>query len=75
MGLVGLHGFEIDIVGNPVFGSAAYFFVIIPKFIFIPIFEIKIYEKKILETKIVQFSNADSHKSATIILTLFSIKK
>ena len=33
--------------GDPIFESAAWFFVIILKFIFTPIFEIKINEKKI----------------------------
>ena len=44
-------GFEIDFVRNPFSGSAAWFFVIILNFIFIPIFEIKVREKKILDTK------------------------
>ena len=34
------YGFEIDFVRNPIFGSAAGFFVIILKFIFTIIFEI-----------------------------------
>ena len=32
------YGFEIDFVGNSITGSAAWSFVIIPKFIFTPIF-------------------------------------
>ena len=40
------NGFEIDFVRNLISGSAAWFFVIILKFIFTPIFELKIYEKK-----------------------------
>ena len=45
------YGFEIDFVRNPISGPAAWFFVIILKLIFTPIFEIKIYEKKLLDTK------------------------
>ena len=44
-------GFKIDFVRNPIPGSAAWFFVIILKFILTPIFEIKIREKKFLDTK------------------------
>ena len=36
-------GFEIDFVRNPISGSAAWFFVIILKFIFTAIFEIKVH--------------------------------
>ena len=39
------YGFEIDFVRNPISGSAAWFFVIILKFIFTPIYQIKISEK------------------------------
>ena len=39
------NGFEIDFVRNPIDWSEAWFFVIILKFIFTPIFEIKIHEK------------------------------
>ena len=39
------YGFEIDFVRNPISLSAAWFFVFILKFIFTPIFDIKIYEK------------------------------
>ena len=45
------YGFEIDFVRNPLSGSAAWFPVIILKFIFTPIFGIKIHEKKFLDTK------------------------
>ena len=41
------YGFKIDFVRNPIPGSAAQFFVIILKFIFTLIYEIKIFEKKI----------------------------
>ena len=44
-------GFEIDFVRNPISGAAAWFFVIILKFIFTAIFEIKIYEKNSLTPK------------------------
>ena len=37
--------------GPPIFESAAWFFVIIVKFFFTFIFEIKIHEKKIMDTK------------------------
>ena len=43
--------FEIDIARNPFSASAAWFFVIILKFIFTAIFEIKFYVKKFLGTK------------------------
>ena len=45
---------------DPIFESAAWFFVIILKFIFTSIFEIKIHEKKNLDTKKISFSKADS---------------
>ena len=44
------YGFEIDFVRNSISGSAAWFFVIILKFIFAAIFEIKIYKKNFLGT-------------------------
>ena len=45
MGIVSLIGSEIDFMGNPILESAAWFFVIILKFIFTSIFEIQIHEK------------------------------
>ena len=45
------YGFEIDLVRNPISGSAASFFAVILKFIFTPNFKIKIHEKKFLHTK------------------------
>ena len=48
------NGFEIDFVRNPISESAALFFVIILKFIYKPIFEIKIYQKM---TKVLVFIN------------------
>ena len=45
---------------DPIFESASWFFVIILKFIFTSIFEIKIHEKKFLDTKKISFSKADS---------------
>ena len=56
------YGFEIDFVGNPISGSAAWFFIIILKFIFTPIFEIKIYEKNSLTQKKISFLKPDFHK-------------
>ena len=53
------YGFEIDFVRNPISGSAAWFFVIILKFIFTLIFEIKLYEKKFLDIKKISFSKSD----------------
>ena len=50
------YGFEIDFVRNPISGSAAWFVVIILKFTFAPIFEIKIYEEKFLFTKKISFA-------------------
>ena len=46
-----LNGFEIDFVRNPISWSAAWFSNIILKFIFTPIFEIKIHEKNSLTPK------------------------
>ena len=45
MRFVSVNGFKINFVGNPITGSACYFDVIIPKFIFKPIYEINISEK------------------------------
>ena len=53
------YGFEMDFLRSPDSGSAAWFFVIILKFIFTPIFEIKIYEEKFLDIKKISFSKAD----------------
>ena len=47
--------FEINCARNPIFGSAAWFFIITLKFIFTPIFEIKIYEKNSLTPKKIHF--------------------
>ena len=46
MGLESPIGSKINFSGELIFESAAWFFVIILKFIFTPIFEIKIHEKK-----------------------------
>ena len=51
MAVVRLLGFEIDSVRNLISGSAALFFVIILKFIFISIFQIKVREKNSLSPK------------------------
>ena len=48
MAVARLYGFEIDFMRNPISGSAAWFFMIILKFIFKLIFEIKIDEKNSL---------------------------
>ena len=48
-------GFEIDFGRNPISGSAAWSFVIILKFIFKAIFEIKVHLKKFLGTKKIIF--------------------
>ena len=61
-------GFEMDFVRNPISGSAAWFFVIILKFIFTPIFEIKVHEKKFLDTKKNSFSKPDFHYSINLYL-------
>ena len=45
--------------GDPIFESAAWFFVIFLEFIFTSIFEIKIHEEKFLDTKKISFSKAD----------------
>ena len=49
--------YEIDFERNSISGSSAWFFVIIVKFIFTLIFEIKIYEK-ILDVKKISFSKS-----------------
>ena len=51
------YDFEIDFVRDTIFGSAAWFFVIILKFIFTVISEIKIHEKNSLTTKNFIFIN------------------
>ena len=53
------YGFEIDFVRYPIYGSAARFFVIILKFIFTFIYEIKLLEKKFLYIKIIPFFKTD----------------
>ena len=55
------YGFEINFVRNPFSGSAWWFFVLILKFIFRPIFEIKIHAKKFLDILKISFSKADFH--------------
>ena len=60
MGLVSLIGSKIDFIGDPTFESAAWFVVIILKFIFTPIFEIEIHEKNPWHQK-KSFSKADVH--------------
>ena len=60
------YGFEIDFVRNPISGSASWIFVIILKFIFIPIFEIEIHAKKFLDAKKISTLKSDFHKPAYI---------
>ena len=55
-------GFEIDFVRNPILGSAVWFFVIILKFIFTAIFEIKNHLKNSLAPKQKSFSKLDIHQ-------------
>ena len=52
-------GSKIDFKEDLIFEQAARLFVIILKFIFTFIFEIKIHEKKFLDTKKISFSKAD----------------
>ena len=59
VGLVSPIGSKIDFKGDPIFESAAWFFVIILKLILTPIFEIKVHEKKFLDTKKISFSKPD----------------
>ena len=58
--------FGIDFAKNPISGSAAWFFVIILKFIFTDIFEIKNNVKKFLGTKKISFSKPDFYKPVDI---------
>ena len=51
---------------DPIFESSAWFFVIILKFIFTSIFEIKIHEKKFLDTKKISFLKADFYETTQI---------
>ena len=64
MELVSPIGSKIDFWGYPIFESTAWFFVIILKFIFKPIFKIQIHEKNFLDTKKISFSKAE--KTLTI---------
>ena len=49
--------------GDPIFESAAEFFIIILKFISTSIFEIKIHEKKFRDTKKILFTKVDFYKA------------
>ena len=53
------YGFEIDFLRNPFSVSTSWFFVIILKVIFTPIFVIKIYAEKFFDTKRISFSKSD----------------
>ena len=63
MAVVQLLDFEIDFTRNT--GSAAWFFVIILKFIFTAIFGIKNHVKKFVGTKKISFSKPDFYKFFT----------
>ena len=54
--------FEIDSARNPISGSATWFFLIILKFIFTVIFEIKNHVKKFFGAKKISFSKTDFYK-------------
>ena len=61
MGLVSPIGSKIDFMGDPFFESAAWFFVLILKFILTPIFQIQIHENNSLTKKqdgLLMFLNA-----------------
>ena len=58
------YGFGIDLVRNPIFGSAAWFFVIILKLIFKAIFKSKFMKKIPWREKKNSFSKPDFHKLA-----------
>ena len=62
-------GSKIDFKGDLIFESTAWFFVVILKFIFTLIYEIKIFEKKFLLTKII------SLKLRYLLELLFLYKK
>ena len=53
------YGLEIDFVRNPISGSVVWFFVIILKFIFAAIFDIKVHVKKFRGTKKISLSKPD----------------
>ena len=56
------NGYKIDFVRNPISGSAAWFFVLILKFIFKPIFEIKIHEKNFINQHIFLWSKSQDRQ-------------
>ena len=61
------YGFEIDFVRNPFSGSASWFFVIILKFLFTPIFEIIIHAKNSVAPKNLMTAQTSSNVSDFII--------
>ena len=71
MAVVRPYGFKIDFVRNPTSGSAAWFFLIMLKFIFTPILEIKIYGKKFLNTQKISFAKLDFHKTTFFVLYIW----
>ena len=62
------YSFGIEFMINCITETAGWFFVIILKFIFTRIYEIKIYEKKFLDTKKKFILKADFHKSTYIFI-------
>ena len=60
---------------GPIFDRAAWFFIIILKFIFTPIFWIQIHEKKFLDTKKISFSKADFYKPSSFEPYLMGSRK
>ena len=52
---------KIDFLKGLIFESAAWFFVIILKFIFTALYEIKIHKRNFLVTKKISFPKADFH--------------
>ena len=71
MAVEGQNGFGIDFLRNAFSGSAAWFFVIILKFNFTPIYDIEISEKKFFDTKKISFFKTDFHNSPYIIYDIF----
>ena len=68
-----LYGFEINFVRNPISGSDTWIFIMILKFIFTLIFEIKIHEKKFLDTRKISFSKPNFHKPTYATPTAYVI--
>ena len=67
------NGSKIDFVGDLIFESAAWFFVIIMKFISTLIFEIKIHEKKFLDSKKIKVVDAGVRISIRVSILKIAI--